>query len=41
MEIEDKEVFIGEIVVEFEQDLVGGVVGCFKGSVFIEDFELR
>jgi hypothetical protein len=41
MEIEDKEASIGEIAVEFEQDLVGGAVGCLKGSVSTEDPELR
>lgn len=41
MKIEDKEASIGEIAVEFEQDLVGGAVCGLKGSVSTEDPELR
>lgn len=41
MKIEDKEASVGEITVEFEQDLVGGAVCCLKGSVSTEDPELR
>lgn len=41
MKIEDKEASIGEIAVEFEQDLVGGAVCCLEGSVSTEDPELR
>lgn len=41
MKIEDKEASIGEITVEFEQDLVGGAVCCLKGCVPTEDSKLR
>lgn len=41
MKIEDKEASIGEIAVEFEQNLVGGAVCCLEGSVSTEDPELR
>lgn len=41
MKIEDKEASIGEITVEFEQDLVGGAVCCLEGGVSTEDSKLR